>query len=71
VVVRLQQAAQRHLSLIADDRFRAAPHRLGRAAAFVMSRRHPAVDRGTANHERLCYHVGWLTGFNRHQHALA
>jgi hypothetical protein len=37
-------------------------------AAFVTGRRYPAVDRGAANHEFLCYYVGWLTGFNRHQH---
>jgi hypothetical protein len=40
-------------------------------AAFIARRRHPAVDRRAANHERLCNHVGWLTGFNRHQHAFA
>jgi hypothetical protein len=33
VIVLRQQAAQRRLDLIADQRFRAAVHRLGRAAA--------------------------------------
>jgi len=40
-------------------------------AAFIARRRYPAVDRGAANHELLGYHVGRLTGFNRHQHAVA
>jgi hypothetical protein len=40
-------------------------------AAFVTSRHHPAIDRGAANHERLRDRIGWLTGFNRHQHAFA
>jgi hypothetical protein len=36
-----------------------------------MSRRQPAVDRRAANHELFCNRIGWLTGFNRYQHALA
>jgi hypothetical protein len=70
MVVRLQQAPQRRLGLVADDRFRAAPQRLGHTAAFVMSRRHPALDWRAPNHELFCNRAGWLTGFNRHQHTL-
>src|SRR3954471_17771674 len=35
VVVRLQQAAQSRLGLVADDRLRAATQPLGRTAAFI------------------------------------
>src|SRR6478609_1988581 len=39
VIVLVQQAAQDHLRLIANERLRPAPHRLGHTATFVMSRR--------------------------------
>ena len=68
MIVLFQQAAQRRLDLVADDRLRAATDRLGRTAPFVTRRRYPALDRGAANHELVGNRVGWLTGFNRHQH---
>ena len=42
VVVRRQQVAQCHRNLVADERRRAATHRLGHTAAFVAGRRYPA-----------------------------
>src|SRR3954454_15723871 len=68
VIVRLQQAAQHRLNLVADDRLRGATYPLRRTATFIARRRYPAIDRRAANQKPLGHRISRLTGFNRHKH---
>src|SRR4051794_11254582 len=70
VVASFQDAQQRRLNVVADDRLRPAVHRLGRASSFITRGRHPAIRCRAAYHETLRHFFRSLTRFDCHQHAL-
>jgi hypothetical protein len=63
--LRLQQAPQRRLNLVADNRFGPPPIGLG---ARQPSSRNAAIHRGATNHEPLGHLISRFPSFNRHKH---